>query len=269
MEIDDEIQEVVPEISLHAIMGVQAPKTIQVHGELRGQSVIALIDSRSTHNFINSLVARVVDLQPNSNRRLEVMVASGKKLISHGRCNQIWLKLQEVPFDIDFFILPLEGCDVVLGTQWLRTLGPIQWDFDKMQMKFHKGGEEPMLCGITNPNGKAISNTSAHSKVDFQHGEISQIMGWKETEDDDANITDEIKQFLQDYKMVMSVGNKTLKKLLFKLKTNITRTLSLKNSLTIYFFFTHLEALLEIYCTSSLNCLSRGLLLSFLLSRSC
>ncbi|KAL5818739.1 hypothetical protein ACOSQ4_022581 [Xanthoceras sorbifolium] len=201
MEIDDEIQEVVPEISLHAIMGVQAPKTIQVHGELRGQSVIALIDSRSTHNFINSLVARVVDLQPNSNRRLEVMVASGKKLISHGRCNQIWLKLQEVPFDIDFFILPLEGCDVVLGTQWLRTLGPIQWDFDKMQMKFHKGGEELMLCGITNPNGKAISNTSAHSKVDFQHGEISQIMGWKETEDDDANITDEIKQFLQDYKM--------------------------------------------------------------------
>ncbi|KAH7569605.1 hypothetical protein JRO89_XS06G0207400 [Xanthoceras sorbifolium] len=48
MEIDDEIQEVVPEISLHAIIGVQAPKTMQVLGELRGQSVIALIDSGST-----------------------------------------------------------------------------------------------------------------------------------------------------------------------------------------------------------------------------
>ncbi|KAH7569611.1 hypothetical protein JRO89_XS06G0208300 [Xanthoceras sorbifolium] len=48
MEIDDEIQEVVPEISLHAIIGVQAPKTMKVLGEIRGQSVIALINSGST-----------------------------------------------------------------------------------------------------------------------------------------------------------------------------------------------------------------------------
>ena len=37
---------------------------------------------------------------------------------------------------VDFFILPLEGYDVALETQWLRTLGPIQWDFETLQMKF-------------------------------------------------------------------------------------------------------------------------------------
>ncbi|KAH7572579.1 hypothetical protein JRO89_XS04G0276900 [Xanthoceras sorbifolium] len=81
MEIDDEIKEVAPEISLHAIMGVQAPKTMQVHGELRGQSVIALFHFESTHNFINSRVAQVVELQPNSNWRLEVTVASSYDVV--------------------------------------------------------------------------------------------------------------------------------------------------------------------------------------------
>ena len=59
------------------------------------------------------------------------------------------LKLQKVPFAIDFFILPLEGYDVVLGTQWLRTLGPIQWDFEKLLMKFLKDGKEIVLHGVT------------------------------------------------------------------------------------------------------------------------
>ncbi|KAJ0078243.1 hypothetical protein Patl1_36813 [Pistacia atlantica] len=50
--------------------------------------------------------------------------------------HQVQMKLQKVRFSTKFFILPFEGYDVVLGTQWLRTLGPIQWDFEKLQMKF-------------------------------------------------------------------------------------------------------------------------------------
>ena len=60
------------------------------------------------------------------------MVAFGEKLSSLGKCSQVQLRLQKVPFMVDFFILPLEGYDVVLGTQWLRTLGPIEWDFETL-----------------------------------------------------------------------------------------------------------------------------------------
>jgi hypothetical protein len=44
--------------------------------------------------------------------------------------------MQGLVFRTDLFILPLAGCDVVLGIQWLRTLGPILWDFTKLQMEF-------------------------------------------------------------------------------------------------------------------------------------
>ncbi len=39
-------------------------------------------------------------------------------------------------FRTDLFLLPLAGCDVVLGIQWLRTLGPILWDFTELKMEF-------------------------------------------------------------------------------------------------------------------------------------
>uniref|UniRef100_A0A0A8Z649 Uncharacterized protein n=1 Tax=Arundo donax TaxID=35708 RepID=A0A0A8Z649_ARUDO len=39
-------------------------------------------------------------------------------------------------FVIDFYVLPLDGYDVVLGVQWLRELRSIVWDFDLLSMAF-------------------------------------------------------------------------------------------------------------------------------------
>lgn len=36
---------------------------------------------------------------------------------------------------------------MVLGIQWLKTLGPIQWDFTKLTMQFKVGGQELCLQG--------------------------------------------------------------------------------------------------------------------------
>ena len=36
----------------------------------------------------------------------------------------------------NFLVLQLRVCDLVLGVQWLQTLGPITWDFSKLNMKF-------------------------------------------------------------------------------------------------------------------------------------
>ena len=35
----------------------------------------------------------------------------------------------------DFIFIPLSGCDVVLGVQWLITLGPILWNFKKLTIQ--------------------------------------------------------------------------------------------------------------------------------------
>ncbi|KAJ4959702.1 hypothetical protein NE237_019612 [Protea cynaroides] len=131
---------------------------MRVKGSLQNKLVTVLIDSGSTHNFVSQTLAKRVELQPLSKGRLEVMVASGEKLISPGKCNQTQLILQGISIFVDFYLLPLEGYDVVLGTQWLSTLGPIVWDFSKLQMSLHVEGKEVALHGLSIPENKVVSN---------------------------------------------------------------------------------------------------------------
>ncbi|KAH7571678.1 hypothetical protein JRO89_XS04G0116300 [Xanthoceras sorbifolium] len=46
--------------------------------------------------------------------------------------------------------------EIVLGTQWLRTLGPILWDFAKLQMKFKVADAEVILQGESCPADQIV-----------------------------------------------------------------------------------------------------------------
>jgi hypothetical protein len=58
-------------------------------------------------------------------------------------------------FTVDFYILQLEGCEVVLGTQWLRILGPIRWDFEMLEMQFVWNMLTVVIHGIKNGTGSS------------------------------------------------------------------------------------------------------------------
>lgn len=118
--------------------------------------VNVLIDSSSTHSFINKKLAKKVGLKPQSGGNLEVMVPSGKKLVNPGKCTNVQLNLQGFHIYIDFYLLPLRGYDVVLEAQWLSTLEPIVWDFSKLQMKFFLEDKEVALQWLTIADDKVF-----------------------------------------------------------------------------------------------------------------
>ena len=62
------------------------------------------------------------------------MVANGETLVSHGMCPNLLFSIQQYEFTADFYLLEFGGCDMVLGAEWLQTLGPILWDFSSMWM---------------------------------------------------------------------------------------------------------------------------------------
>ncbi|KAK0581846.1 hypothetical protein LWI29_018689 [Acer saccharum] len=155
MEIEEEADSD-PKISLHAMAGGHTSETMRLFGGIMGQSVMILVDSGSTHNFISSQAARRLQLQPNNKGGMRVLVASGERLESPGQCLNVPIKLQRVTFIIDFFILPLEGFDIVLGTQWLRTLGSIEWNFEKLYMSFLWDSKKVTLKGINAVHNKVV-----------------------------------------------------------------------------------------------------------------
>lgn len=44
------------------------------------------------------------------------------------------MMIQGIQVTVDFHLLSLVGCDVVVGAQWLGTLGPIVWFFSELTM---------------------------------------------------------------------------------------------------------------------------------------
>jgi hypothetical protein len=84
-----------------------------------------------------------------------VKVANGAKIMSARRCHFIALRVQGKTFITNLCVLTLGGYDDVLGIEWLRTLGPILWDFKLLAMQFQFGDYTISFNGL-NPTGLSL-----------------------------------------------------------------------------------------------------------------
>lgn len=50
-----------PVISLHAIVGTTSPQTMRIRVVIKGHGITALLDSGSSHNFLNASFAEAWD----------------------------------------------------------------------------------------------------------------------------------------------------------------------------------------------------------------
>lgn len=113
------------EISLNAITGTPNPKTMRIVGFLKLCPVVILIDSGRTHNLVDTKLAATLGMQAIGRDEIKVQTANGQEIVSPSRSKEVEVKIQGYVFRTDLFILPLVGCDAVLGIHWLRSLGPI------------------------------------------------------------------------------------------------------------------------------------------------
>ncbi|XP_035543610.1 uncharacterized protein LOC118347690 [Juglans regia] len=137
-------------ISLHAIAGAPSPKTMRLVGKIGKNPVTVLIDTGSTHSFIDMNVARKIRL-PVEESHLAVQVANGATFPCHSCCKAVLLRLQSCDILANLYLLTLGGCDVVLGVDWLRSLGTIQWNFTNLSMRFHVEGQQLLFQGLKPP----------------------------------------------------------------------------------------------------------------------
>jgi hypothetical protein len=124
-------------ISLHALTSIDVANTMKLHVRIKGKTLVALVDTGSTHTFIKEgLLPQQLGLEVTPREGLTVKVANSERVTSGGVCRAAEMDIGSEHFNTNFYVLPLDGFDVVLGVQWLRTLGPILWDFDDLKMTF-------------------------------------------------------------------------------------------------------------------------------------
>lgn len=125
-----------PEVSFHAISGTEHPQTIRVFGKLKNKNVTVLIDGGSTHNFIDQAIVSKFGLPVTPDKKLQVMVANREKIECVGQSRALTITIQGLSITTDYYILSVAACQLVLGVQWLATLGPIEIDYKQLTMNF-------------------------------------------------------------------------------------------------------------------------------------
>jgi hypothetical protein len=64
------------------------------------------------------------------------MISNGGSMKCGGCCENMRLQIGQYHLKSHMFSIDMGGCDIVLGDEWLCTLGPIKMDFHKLTMQF-------------------------------------------------------------------------------------------------------------------------------------
>jgi hypothetical protein len=141
-----------PIISLHALTDIHTTNTMQIQIIINEQLLLALLDTSSTHNFVDRTIAANIKLAMGPSVGLHVRVANGEKLACQGLASDTDITIDSERFAIDFYALPLDAFDVILGVELLRTLGPILWDLGDVYMAFWRRGHMILWTGVRSTN---------------------------------------------------------------------------------------------------------------------
>jgi hypothetical protein len=147
-EVEAELEEAKAEITLCALLGSTSPSTMRVIAIVNGQTTVVLLDTGSTHNFMDGTLAKTLKLPIDGESNFGVRVANGQVIRTLGECKEVKFKMQGLHLKLTFNLLELGGYGIVLGTQWLSTLGMINWDFKNLMMGFMHEGNKVWLQGL-------------------------------------------------------------------------------------------------------------------------
>jgi hypothetical protein len=116
LELTEESEESA-EITLYALLGSTSPSTMRVVACINGKKVVVLIDTGRTHNFLDCDLAKSLRFGIDISSCFEVKVANGEVIRTKGECKDIQFKVQDLELKVNFNLLSLGGCGIVLGTQ--------------------------------------------------------------------------------------------------------------------------------------------------------
>jgi len=189
-----------PVILPHALAGISSPQTLKIRGFIKHRPIVVLIDSGSTHNFIYQKVAEAVHCFVRAVSNFQVQIADGGTMKCEGRCENVKLQMGDYQLKTHMFAIHMGGCDIVLGAEWLRTLGPITMDFQELYMSFKQNNYTHTLRGL---QAGAPSIISAHRMEKLlkkgNHGVVAQFNAIQAVKTQSLPIHPEMQQILNNH----------------------------------------------------------------------
>lgn len=128
-EMLEGVAEETAEISIPTLTGTTNYQMMRMMGHVGKKTLHILVDSGSTHNFLNSGTTLRMKCSCERFLPIKVTAANGAKLVCESICKSFRWRMQGFEFEADMWLLPLDNYSIVLSVQWLANLGDIQWNF--------------------------------------------------------------------------------------------------------------------------------------------
>ena len=120
---------ITPTIYCHALARINTPKTLNIEGYIKNKKVTMLIDSGSSRNFNHCKIAKDLNFFVYPAPEFQVMIADGGTINCLWKCHNINLTMGVYVLNSPMFSIPMGGVDIVLGVQWLQSLGTMAFNF--------------------------------------------------------------------------------------------------------------------------------------------
>jgi hypothetical protein len=131
------------------------------------------------------------------------MITNGGSMKCGGRCENVCLQIGDYHLKSHMFSIDMGGCDIVLGADWLRTLGPILMDFKELTMQFDQEGQKYKFQGIIVGSPEIISSHRMENMLKKGHSSvIAQLHAIQETET--PSVLQDLQSILSKHQVVFS-----------------------------------------------------------------
>lgn len=104
-------------------------------GLIGGHSVQILLDGGSDDSFIRPNLAKFLQLPIFPTRQLKVLVGDGSALLVEGLVQDLQVHIQKHKLTFFVNLLTIVGADIILGANWLATLGPHITNYKNMTLR--------------------------------------------------------------------------------------------------------------------------------------
>ncbi|GJT16062.1 ty3-gypsy retrotransposon protein [Tanacetum coccineum] len=113
---------------------------------------ISILNSLVGHGVVERMQLPITGTKP-----FKVYIGSGATLLCENKCAQVTMDIQGLRMEVDLYMLPMKGPDIILGIQWLQRLGKVTHDYSEQTMKFKWSDQGYTLRGEEALRMKRIS----------------------------------------------------------------------------------------------------------------
>jgi hypothetical protein len=131
-----------------------------------------LIDGGTTHNVIDATLVAKRGIHTVNFGGFDVVVAGGRSMQCTKKIPQLDVALGNYIVIDDFYVVELPDTNIILGVQWLASLGKHYVDYQAMELEFRAtDGRKVVLRGMSSGAPRIVS--AKWMEGIFRHGDVA------------------------------------------------------------------------------------------------